>query len=94
MKNVLENYQKNVFSRVPFKKIELSNPLTYNHGKTDSAANISFACFENFQIGLRAFVVESYLTKVTKTFGFCREIWHVYGMFQKVALLEILEFPF
>ena len=29
--NVLENYQKNVFSSVPFKKFELSNPATYNY---------------------------------------------------------------
>ena len=27
---VLKNYQENVFSSVPFKKIELSNPPTYN----------------------------------------------------------------
>ena len=34
LKKVLENYQKNVFSSVPFKKIELSNPVTH---KNDSA---------------------------------------------------------
>ena len=52
VKNVLKNYQKNVCSSVPFKKFELSNPPTYNYAKTDSAANISFVCFENFKIGL------------------------------------------
>ena len=71
---VLENYHKNVFSSVPFKKFELSNPPTYNYRKTDSATNISFVCFENFKIGLRASMVESHLSKVTETFGFCREI--------------------
>ena len=52
VKKVLQNYQKNVFSSVPFKKFELSNPPTYNYRKTDSAANISFVCFKNFKIGL------------------------------------------
>ena len=51
-KKVLKKYQKNVFSSVPFKKFELSNPPTYNYAKTDSAANISFVCFENFKSGL------------------------------------------
>ena len=74
VKKVLQNYQKNVFSSVPFKKFELSNPPTYNYRKTDSAANISFVCFENFKIGLRASVVEPHLNKVTETYGFCREI--------------------
>ena len=41
-----------VFSGVPFKKFELSNPPTYNYAKTNSAAYISFVCFENFKIGL------------------------------------------
>ena len=63
VKKVLQNYQKNVFSSVPFKKFELSNPPTYNYKKTDSAAIISFLCFENFKIGLRAYVVESHLIK-------------------------------
>ena len=39
---VLENYQKNVFSSVPFEKFELSNPPTYNYLKTNSSTNISF----------------------------------------------------
>ena len=59
VKKILENYQKNVFSSVPFKKFELSNPPTYNYRKTDSAANNSFVCVENFKIGLRSSVVES-----------------------------------
>ena len=33
----------------------------------------------------------SHLSKVTETFGFCRESKHLYGMFRKVALLEILK---
>ena len=40
-KKVLQNYQKNVFNSVPFKKFELFNPPTYNYKKTDSAGNIS-----------------------------------------------------
>ena len=52
----------------------LSNPPTYNYTKTDSVANVSFVCFENFKIGLRASVVESHLSKAAETFGFCREI--------------------
>ena len=52
VKKVLKNYQKIVFSSVPFKKFELSNPPTYNYAKTDSTANTSFVCFENFKIGL------------------------------------------
>ena len=71
---VLQNYQKNVFSSVSFEKFELSNPPTYNYRKTNSVANISFVCLENFKIDLRASVVESHLSKVTETFGFCREI--------------------
>ena len=71
---VLKNYQKNVFSSVPFKKFELPNPPTYNYRKTDCAANISFVCFENFKIDLKASVVESHLSKVTGTIGLCREI--------------------
>ena len=74
VEKVLKSYQKNVFSSVSFKKFELSYPLIYNYAKTDSAANISFVCFENFKIGRRASMVESYLTKDTETFGFCREI--------------------
>ena len=93
VKKVLENYQKNVFTSVPFKKFKLSNPPTYNYRKTDPAANISFFCFENSKIGLRASVVEPHLSKVTETFGFCRKIQRVYGMFRKVALLEILKTP-
>ena len=73
VKKVLENYQKTVFISVPFKKFELSNPPTHNYKKNDSAANISFVFFENFEIGLRASVVESHLSKVTETFGFGRE---------------------
>ena len=73
-KKVLENYQKNVFSSVPFEKFELSNPPTYNYRKANSVANISFVCLENFKIGLRVSVVESHLSKVKETFGFCREI--------------------
>ena len=73
VKKVLENYRKNVFSSVPFKKFEQSNLPTYNDGKTDSAANISFVFLENFKTVLRASVVESHLSKVTETFGFCRE---------------------
>ena len=75
------------------KKFKLSNPPIYNYRKTDSAANTSFLCFENFKIGLRASVVEPHLSKVTEPFGFYREIQHVYGMFRKVALLEILKTP-
>ena len=71
---VLKNYQKNVFSSVPFKKFEVSNTPTNNYRKTDSATIISFVCFENLEIGLRVSVVESHLSKVTETFGFCREI--------------------
>ena len=74
VKKVLKNYQKNAFNSVPFKKFELSNPPTYNYAKTDSAANIPFVCFENFKIGRRASAVESYISKETETFGFCREI--------------------
>ena len=74
VKKVLENYQGNVFSSVPFKKIELSKPPTCNCRKADSTANISFVCFENFKISLRTSVVEAHLSKVTKTSGFCREI--------------------
>ena len=70
----MENYQKNVFSSVPFEKFELSYPPTYNYRKTDSVANISFVCFENFKIGLRASAVESHLSKVTETFENCREV--------------------
>ena len=73
-KKVLKNYQKNVFSSVRFEKFELFNPPTYSYRKTDSEANISFVCFENFKIGLRASVVQSHLSKVTETFGFCREV--------------------
>ena len=74
VKKVLQNYQENVFSSVPFKKSELSYPPSYNYRKTDSVAIISFVCFENLEIGLRASVVESHLRKVTETFGFCREV--------------------
>ena len=63
-----------VFSSVPFKKLELSNPPTYNNSKTDSTANISFACFQNFKIGLRSSVVESFFPKVTETQGFCNSV--------------------
>ena len=52
----------------------LSNPPTYNYRKTDFVENVSFVCFENFKIGLRASVVESHLSKAAETFGFCREI--------------------
>ena len=71
VRKVLQNYQKNVFSSVPFKKFELPNPSTYNYKKIDSAAIISFVCFENFEIDLRVSVVESHLSKVTETFEFC-----------------------
>ena len=30
---VLENYPKNVFNKVPLKKFELSNSLTYNYAE-------------------------------------------------------------
>ena len=57
VQKVLKNYQKNVFSSVPFKKFELFNPPTYNYSKTDSAANIPFVCFENFKIGRRGGII-------------------------------------
>ena len=74
VKKVLKNYQKNIFSSVAFKKFELSNPLSHSYVKTDSGTSISFVCFENFKIGWRASVVESYLSKLTENFVFCREI--------------------
>ena len=74
IKNVLENYQKNVFSSVPFKKLELSNPPTYIYSKTDSTANISFVCFENFKTGWRASVVESLFSKVKEPSGLCNSV--------------------
>ena len=52
VRKVLNNYQKNVFKTVPFKKYKLSNPPAYNYAKTDSAANISYVCFKNLKIGL------------------------------------------
>ena len=70
IKKVLENFQKKVFSSVAFRKLELSNRPTYNNSKTDSTANISFVCFENFKIAWRSFVVESLFSKVTETSGF------------------------
>ena len=83
VKKVLQNYQKNIFSSVPLKKIKPFNPPTYNYKKTNSTAVVFFVCFENFKIGLRPSAVESHLSKVTETFGFCREIQHVHGMFEK-----------
>ena len=74
VEKVLQNYQENIFSSVPFKKFKLSNLPTYNYRKTDSAEIVFFACFENFKIGLRASAVESHLSKETETFWFCREI--------------------
>ena len=74
MKKVLENYQKNVFSGALFKKLELSNPFTYNNSKTHSTANISFVCFENFKIGWRASVVESLFNKIAGTPRFCNSV--------------------
>ena len=74
VKRVRENYQKNVFSSVPFKKLELFNPPTYDYTRTDSVANISFVCFENIKVGWRVSLVESHLSKVIKTFVLCREI--------------------
>ena len=69
LKNVLQNYQKNVFSSVHFKIFELSNPPTYNYGKTDSAPNISFVSFENFKISLRTnFRFSKVGLKVTEKF--------------------------
>ena len=41
VKKVLQNYRKNVFSSVPFKKFERFNAPTYKYRKTESAANIS-----------------------------------------------------
>ena len=41
VKKFFKNYQKNVFSSVPFKKFKLSNTPTYNYVKTDSATIIS-----------------------------------------------------
>ena len=73
VKKVLKNYQKNIFTSVPSKKFKLSYPPSYNYSETESATYISTVCFENFKIGWRASVVESYLSKVTETFGFCRE---------------------
>ena len=74
VKRVRENYQKNVFSSAPFKKFELSDPPTYDYTRTDSVANISFVCFKNIKGGWRVSLVESHLSKVMKTFVFCREI--------------------
>ena len=48
-----------------------SIPPSYNCRKTDFAENIFFVFFENFKIGLRTSVVESHLSKITETFGFC-----------------------
>ena len=39
---VLENYQKNIFHSVPFKKFELSDPPTYNYAK-------NYVCSEKLQ---------------------------------------------
>ena len=45
---VLENSQKNVLSKVPFKQIDLPNPPTYKHTETDSTASASCECSDNF----------------------------------------------
>ena len=71
LRKFLKIIKKNIFSSVPFKILELSNPPSYKNSKTDSTENISFVCFENFKIGWRASVVESHFNKVAKTVGFC-----------------------
>ena len=49
MLKVLKNYQRNVFSSDPFKKFELSNPLTYDYTENCVHHKYSFVCSENFQ---------------------------------------------
>ena len=64
--------------------------------KTDSNANFSFVA-RIFKIAGRASVLESLFIKVKKLPHFAtllRKIWHVHGMFLKVALLEISVGPF
>ena len=48
---VLENSQKNALSSDSFKKTDLPNPPVYNHAETDSTANVSCECSENFWNG-------------------------------------------
>ena len=52
-----------------FKNKLLKNKLL-NKKKKERKRSIRNS-FENFEIGLRVSVVESYLSKVTETFGFC-----------------------
>ena len=88
IKKALKSYQKNVFSSVPFKKLEQYNPSTSNNSKADSTANISFVCFENFKVGLRSSVVESLFSKVTETSESCNSVQK--SNTSMVSLLETL----
>ena len=80
---VLEIYQKNIFSSVHFKKLELSIHLPLTIPKTDSTANVSFVYSDHFKIAARASVVKSLFSKVTETPAFCNSVeklaraWHV-----------------
>ena len=51
--------------------------------KLNSTANISFACFENFKIGLRSSATKSLFNEVAETPGFCNSVQHAHSMFQK-----------
>ena len=52
---VVENYLKNVFSSVPFKKLNCPIHPNITVKKTDSTKSVSFVCSENFQICWESF---------------------------------------
>ena len=72
---VLENYQKNIFISVPFKKFELSNLPAYNYSKNW----LHRKCFlfyapRIFEIAVRASVVQPLFSKVMEKSVFCDSV--------------------
>ena len=61
---VLENSQKNVLSKVPFKQIDLPNPPTYKHTETDSTASASCEVPIIFEIVRWASLMDTLFNKV------------------------------
>ena len=69
---VLKNYRKNVFSSVPFKKVQtIQSTHLQPYGKLSPPQVFVFFIWRIFEIAGRASVVESLLGKVTKTYAFC-----------------------
>ena len=85
LRKVLENYQKNLFSSIPFKKFDLSNPPTFNYTENSLHRKCFLCLFWEFSklLGERLRWNQKQGIRKSCDLQICRKIEHVHGILPK-----------